>query len=267
MKYRNLASALLSLFYANVSFAEITVDVSAEYAFGPDISQNEACGRAEVKAKNNALRGVVGEKMTTSQIESCNDTGSDFDCTLFEDTFSFMDSGHVTNIANYSKNIRAEAGASICKVSFTATVATVSQKSDPSYFLTAEMQPSILLRDGELLQVQISPSKPSYVYVYGWFPEVDKDSFFLLSETMSFHDSSVKGSFVFPDKDKELMAHLPKDTSKDAVSEYLIILASKNKMAHSSKISQRSFYKIINTAPRDSWVMDRISYKIVRKTI
>ena len=87
---RFVAIILLCFFSSKSIHSETRVDVEAEYAFGPNISQNEACSRAEVKAKNNALRSVVGEKMTTSQIESCTDTGSDFDCTLFEDTFSFM---------------------------------------------------------------------------------------------------------------------------------------------------------------------------------
>ena len=93
---RIATTILLCVFFLPGVSAETRVDVEAEYAFGPNISQNEACSRAEVKAKNKALRGVVGEKMTTSQIESCTDTGSDLDCTLFEDTFSFMDSGSIT---------------------------------------------------------------------------------------------------------------------------------------------------------------------------
>ena len=261
---RIATTILLCVFFLPGVSAETRVDVEAEYAFGPNISQNEACSRAEVKAKNNALRGVVGEKMTTSQIESCTDTGSDLDCTLFEDTFSFMDSGSITRTENYAKNIREEAGASVCSVSFTATVAEVSQKSDPSYFLDAEMHPSILLREGEPLQVQISLSKPSYIYIYGWFPEIEKDSFFLLSQQMTFHDKQVKGHLIFPDKHHELIAELPKGLKKDSVSEYLIILASKSKMAHGTQISRSKFFKIINSALRDSWVMDKISYKIVR---
>ena len=265
---RNIASIFLVCLFSSQSIhADTRVDVKAEYAFGPDISQNDACSRAEVKAKNNALRSVVGEKMTTSQIESCTDTGSDLDCTLFEDTFSFMDSGYITRTDNYSKNIREEAGASVCSVSFTATVAEVSQKSDPSYFLDTEMLPSILLREGEPLQVQVNPSKPSFIYIYGWFPEIEKDSFFLLSQPMNFHEKQVSGDLIFPDKNHELIAKLPRDTNKDSVSEYLIVLASKNRIAHSSEITRSKFFKIINSTPRDSWVMDKISYKIVRKKI
>jgi hypothetical protein len=262
-----VSAILLCVFASHGVNAETKIDVRAEYAFGPNISQNEACSRAEVKAKNNALRGIVGEKMTTSQIESCVDNGSDLDCTLFEDTFSYMDSGYITKTDNYIKNIREEAGASICSVNFTATVAKVSQKSDPSYFLDTEMLPSILLREGEPLQVHVSPSKPSFIYIYGWFPEIEKDSFFLLSQPMDFHEKQVSGNFIFPDTGHELIAMMPKDAAKDSISEYLIILASKTKMAHDLEISRSKFFKIINSTARDSWVMDKISYKIVKKKI
>ena len=43
--------------------------------------------------------------------------------------------------------------------------------------------------------------------------------------------------------------------------------ASKNRMAHSSEITRSRFFQIINSTPRDSWVMEKISYKIVRKKI
>ena len=75
------------------------------------------------------------------------------------------------------------------------------------------------------------------------------------------------GDLIFPDKNHVLIAELPRDTNKDSVSEYLIVLASKNRMAHSSEITRSKFFKIINSTPRDSWVMDKISYKIVRKKI
>ncbi len=255
---------LLCLFSLQVAHAETKVDVSAEYAFGPDISENEACAKAEVKAKNNALRGIVGEKIINSQIETCTDTGSDLDCTLFEDTFSFMDSGYITDIGNLDKNIREEAGSSVCSVSFTATVVKVSQESDPSYFLDVKVKPSLLLREGESLQVQIKLSRPSFIYIYGWFPEIDKDSFYLLSEKMNFHEILMNGNLVFPDENHDAMVKMPDNTNLDSVSEYLIVLASKNNIAHGSIISQSKFFKIISTTPRDSWVMDKITYKIVR---
>ena len=85
------------------------------------------------------------------------------------------------------------------------------------------------------VQVQVNPSKPSFIYIYGWFPEIKKDSFFLLSQPMNFHEKQVTGDLIFPDKNHELIAELPTDTNKDSVSEYLIVLASKNRMAFTQK--------------------------------
>jgi len=54
-----LAVVLISV-SANSLAAQGAVTVSGEYAFGPDISQAEACWRAEERAKQAALQKVNG---------------------------------------------------------------------------------------------------------------------------------------------------------------------------------------------------------------
>ncbi|NBQ40894.1 MAG: hypothetical protein EBU34_14285, partial [Alphaproteobacteria bacterium] len=41
------------------------VQVTEEYSWGGDVSQNEACRRAEERAKSRAIAKVLGEVMST----------------------------------------------------------------------------------------------------------------------------------------------------------------------------------------------------------
>lgn len=259
MKIEIAVIILIVILGIQTSRAETKVDVNADFAFGPDISRNEACSRAEEKAKKNALINVVGEKITNNQFESCVDTETDLNCTIFEDTFSFLGRGAVTGMDNYSSEISEELGQSICSVRFTATVAKISQKSDPAYTIDVEILPNTFLRNGEPLEVRVKTSKPSYIYLYGWFPEVDKDTYFLISEPATFHEKLINDEVMFPGK-----AYIPDNINKKSISEYLVVLASKHSMVYSSKMSRSKFFKIINSTPRDNWVMDTVVYRIIR---
>ena len=260
MIIRIAVTILLLLFSLQAIPAETQIEVQAAHEFGPETSENEACGRAVEKAKRKALMGVVGEKMTTFQIESCTDTGSNFNCTLFEETLSFMDGGRITNEDIHSKEITKDFGKRVCAVSLTATVAKINQKIDPSYFVEANVLPSIVLRDGEEAEVQIKITKPSFIYLYGWFPDVDENNLFLISEKANFHNVLIKDKQTsFPAK-----VSFPKGSKKEHVSEQLVILASKQKMPFSSKISRKRFFKMLNSTPRNSWEWDTLLYKILR---
>ena len=257
MMIRIAAIIFLYLLSSQAIHAETRVPVQASHEYGPETSQNEACEKAVEKAKRKALRSVVGEEMTTSQIESC----TDLNCTLFEETISFTEGGRVTDVVEELKpEITSEFGKQVCSVSFTAIVEKIPQKIDPSYFVEAEVLPSIILRDGEEAKVQIKITKPSFIYLYGWFPDVDERNLYLISEGAKFHNKLIKNKeTLFPAK-----VSFPKGSKKEYASEQLIIVASKQKMPFTSKMDQRRFFKMLGSTPRDSWELDMILYKILR---
>ena len=260
MMIRIATTIFLYLLSSQAIYAETQRTVQATHEFGPETSENEACGEAVEKAKRKALMAAVGEKQTNSQIEICTDTGSDLNCRLYTEYFSFMDGGRITNVDIRSKEITKEFGKRVCAVTLAATVEIIPQKIDPSYSVEAEFLPNILLRDGEEVEVKIKISKPSFIYLYGWFPDVDESSLFLISEKEKFHNKLTKDKQIL----SPLIVSFPKGSKKDHVSEQLIILASKQEMPFSSKMSRRRFFKMLNSTPRDSWESDTIIYKILR---
>ena len=50
------------------------VQVTEEYSWGGEVSQNEACRRAEERAKSRAIAKVLGEVMSTEEQMLCRST-------------------------------------------------------------------------------------------------------------------------------------------------------------------------------------------------
>jgi hypothetical protein len=190
-------------------------------------------------------------------MESCTDNKDDFDCTIFEETFSYLDSGFVTGLSNQTREIRRTQGNSICAVSFTAAIATLSKEADPSYYINAKLFPGPLLRESDDAKLLINVSYPSYIYIYGWFPDYDDQHFVAVWENngkQMVNDIELPLDIVFPD-----------DVEKDTLSEYFIILAAKKPINHAAKLSRKKFFDILNALSRPDWQMDKISYKIMQE--
>jgi len=101
------------------------VSVEGEYSYGPNISVNEACERAIAIGKEEAVRRVSQESISSVQIEDCRQSN----CSLYEKTILLSDrNAVVTSISNFNKNIMYVNGAATCKVSFDAEIAIIQEK-------------------------------------------------------------------------------------------------------------------------------------------
>ena len=63
---RIATTIFLYLLSSQAIHAETQREVQTTHVFGPETSENEACGNEVDKARRKALMSVVGEKMTTS---------------------------------------------------------------------------------------------------------------------------------------------------------------------------------------------------------
>ena len=74
------------IFITFIANAQEFVSVEGQYSYGPSISQNEACERATMNGKNEAIRRVSGESVSNDTIENCVQE----DCKLYEKTWSSL---------------------------------------------------------------------------------------------------------------------------------------------------------------------------------
>ena len=86
MKY--VFKILLIIFFSLTfpSIAKEIISVEGMYSYGPSISQNEACDRAIMNGKNEAVRKVSGESISNDIIVNCVQE----DCKLYEKTWSSL---------------------------------------------------------------------------------------------------------------------------------------------------------------------------------
>ena len=70
MCFRKILITLLISFPLSAIAKEI-ISVEGMYSYGPSISQNEACDRAIMNGKNEAVRKVSGESISNDTIENC----------------------------------------------------------------------------------------------------------------------------------------------------------------------------------------------------
>ena len=249
------------------SNAKQVVSVKGEYSYGPSISQNEACNRAIMNGKNEATRRVSGESISNDTIENCVQE----DCKLYEKTWSSLGNNTIiTGISNLNKDIVEELGAKTCKVTFDAEIVVIQENKNKDFYITTDYgvkkkvfkaSSSPEARDGDALKMKVMISQPSYLYVYAWYPEDNADKLVHVISYPQYGDA--KKSYNFPPSGEAYF--LISDTNrKNSSSEYLLLIASKQKINLGKDIDFDNMKKLLYDIPTSNWTKQRISYTVVK---
>ncbi len=268
MNYLKLIIFFIFLLLASyVANAQEVVSVEGQYSYGPDISDNVACERATMIAKNEAIRRVSGENISNYTIEDCIQT----DCTLYEKTWSSLGKNSVIkSTSNFTKIIIEEVGANTCKVKFDAKVEVIRENLNKDFYITTDFgikkkifkaSSSKSAKDGDTFKMKINLSKPAYVYVYGWYP-IDNEN--KLVKVISYpQNTQVKKSYNFP-QNGEAYFWMSDTNKQNSASEYLLLIASKQKIDLGEDIDFGEMKKILYDIPTSNWAIKRISYTVKR---
>ena len=247
--------------------AEETVSVEGQYSYGPDISDNIACERALIIGKNEAIRRVSGESISNDTIENCVQSN----CRLYEKTWSSLGNNSVIKgISNFKKNIVEEVGTNTCKVTFDAEIVVIKESENKDFYITTNFgnkkkvfkaSSSKNAKDGDTLKIKITLSQPAYLYVYGWYP-IDNEN--KLVRLISYPEhGKVKKSYNFPPQGNAYF--LISETNKNnSASEYLLLIASKQKIGLDKDIDFDDMKKLLYDIPTFNWTKNRISYTVIR---
>ena len=256
---------ILSVSITVVNAKEI-VSVEGQYSYGPTIADSDACERAIMNGKNEAIRRVSGESISNDTIENCVQE----DCKLYEKTWSSLGNNSViTGISNLTKDIVEELGANTCKVSFDAEIAVIQENKNEDFYITTDYgvkkkvfkASSLNARDGDAFKMKVMISQPAYLYIYAWYPEDNADK---LVHVISYPQyGNVKKSYNFPPSGEAYFL-ISNINNKKSVSEYLLLIASKQKINLGKDIDFDNLKKLLYDIPISNWTKQRISYTIVR---
>ena len=246
------------------------ISVQDEYNFGPEMSEGEACQKAERRAKEKALKVLKGERISSEDSLVCSEMKDTADCSLNRFTWSTID-GLIKGTRN--KKVETLPGISVyrkCRVSLDVNVGVAEGKPDPGFDLQVTLNRPTF-RHGEPMQINLSPSQPMYISVFQYLPYMkaekqitrifpnpyDKNPLFKKKGTIPTHAGSQQYDMTvgFPEGLKN---------RKDLVDEYLMVLATRKPISFRGDYSLEEFNARLLEIPRQNRRIVRRAYNVVR---
>jgi hypothetical protein len=231
-------------------------DVAGEFLFGPETSESKACEAAEQKAKQEALRQVLGERFSVSEQLSCREgraSTDNIDCVYNAFLWSEID-------GDIKQAVRLE--------SPVVEVAKPEFAPDPGFDFQVLLRP-IRLREGESLSFSVKPTAPMHLAIFGWAPSHDKKTVTRIFPNTFDSDALLRAQEENPIPSElgarryGFQASFPVGLKQDYVDEYLIFVATKRPVAWLESYEFDQFRaRIREISPPDKRVVKR-SYRII----
>ena len=241
-----------------------------EYNFSPELSENEACIRADRRARETAMRAVSGERLSSEDLQVCTEMKDTAECSLNQFTWSTIN-GVIKGIRNKTtKTVSGIGGYRKCRVSLEVDVSVGSGQPDPSFDMTVRLNRGTF-RNGELLKINIDPTQPMYISIFQWLPykksvlqvqklfpnEFDEQSHFRKPNSVPTREEQSKYNMKisFPDGLKG---------KKDRVDEYLMVIGTREPVKFRQTYSLEEFHARLMEIPRNDQRTIRKPYNVVR---
>lgn len=248
---RSLPLLALACALGNAAGTAHAIQVTEEYSWGGDISQNEACRRAEERAKSRAIARVLGEVMSTEEQMLCRSTGgkTDDSCEFNQMSWSVIE-GDIRSVKELARAAATPRGANAwaCVLTLDVDVVVPTRKPDPRFQVGAtlsflvpdarrdarqrEKVPRNNFHPGDDFVLEVSSTEPAHLALFGWLPGDDNKVYRI--DSPATRPNCPLAGLAAPDKGRteELYcltaswSDAYKD-SKKTYYEWLILVASK----------------------------------------
>lgn len=249
-----------------------TVSVEGSYLLPETLSKAACYQKALMQAKQKAVMEVVGELLSSETLEFCEESEEETSCRLFQQTLNWFDGGYITDLEyDRSQNeIRTSNGIDECVVKITADVKKFKSEPDPNFALSAKIEGPRRKRDGEVIIITGETTKPAYLSLLGWYPELDENNFYKIVPNEFELSKKTVGDFKFPSNEAkrsyELFANWDDVYQKKRVneaSEVMLLLATKKAFDLNREESSQSFYKRLDALGRENWKIVKLTYFVM----
>ena len=232
-----------------------------DYVIHSEITEAEACRKAESRAKLNAVQSFSGEYVSSDSFMSCKEQGDTVDCPIHTFTWSMLD-GLISGVRNRTirttENLQDQR---VCRVVLEARVTSRSEPSDPNFDVRVDLSTS-LLRDGDPLIITVDPTKEMYVNI---LIEDHENKLTLIFPNEFDRESKVTGRTPIPIGGKySLVARFPSQLSGNKVDEVVHILTTPDKLALLEEYSIEDFNLKLLEIPNNKKRYVRKAYRLVR---
>jgi hypothetical protein len=224
-----------------------------------DISEAEACLKAEDKAKRNVLRKYAGEYISSQSFMSCTEKGDEAQCPATVTTWS-QTAGVIAGIKN--KTIKASTDPDdrrLCRVTLEGAV--VKREYDPNFDLDISLSKDIL-RSGEEIKINITPTESMYVNIFDLHPDGNAH---LIYPNVYEQTNHVAARTTIPSTDKySFVAEYPPEMKSPTVHKTLQIVATRKSLVFLPVYKGYELQKkLLEIAAKDVRYMQR-SYKVIK---
>ncbi len=248
----------------------VIVPGSAEYLFGPETSENEACELARNKAKSLALSQIVGEKVSSEEQLICNQTTgktSDYGCEFNRISWSMID-GDIRAVRNEVKKIETREGARACVVSLEADIIEPSKKPDPDFDIRVKLNKTVFTVGDDML-VELEGTQPAHLVIFNWLPNQNNEVLRIIPYPS---DPNIQSLHLTHGDGSKIARKFPMEThwsdayskNKKFIDEWLIIIATKKPYKWLSAYDLDKFKEKLREIPNDERRIVRKGYQLTR---
>ena len=232
---------LLLVFSTNLK-SEI-IKHKEKYRFNEDVSVKKGCEMAEQRAKEEAIKKVSGQIVSSETRTVCSEVDGKAECE--QNSFSINTlNGEIISSKILSKNNGYEAilntnqKIAFCEIEIEAEILPILVNKDPNFNFVIK-QNKINFRNGEDINLQIEPSKNMYLYIFQWHP-YEKKNYQVYKMFPNEHETNnlILANKVtsIPSSDKiSYKVEFPKNQNRLKIDEHLYIVGSEKKLAFLNK--------------------------------
>ena len=238
--------SLIIFFIIFSASAEIVV-TEGTYTYTGEISKNEACSLAKERAKLKALEKVLGQTISSDEMENCSEVDGKTSCERNQFFLSSFN-GDITALKELDKEVTTEKISSgeeisICKVKIRSNVKKTTNTLDSSFDFNVKLNEKNF-RDGEELKIEIELNKPFYLTVFQVLPYEKKDYqvYKLFPNELETNNYLKDNSFNLPQNAK-YQIYFPEISNKESVDEYLVFVASEKDIKWLEKYAKKRGFK------------------------
>jgi len=259
------------------------VQVTDEYSYGGDVSQNEACRRAEERAKSKAIASVLGEVVSSEEQMLCRSTNGKTDdtCEFNQMSWSVIE-GDIGSVKDIKRAEAVPRGPNVwsCVLTLEVDVVVPTRKPDPNFQVNSEvyfLAPGTRQRDkvprksfhaGDDLLFEVKSTEPAHLALFGWLPNEDNKVYRIDSP---IRPNCPQGVLSVADKGKTFESYCLtaswsdayKD-SKKAYDEWLILVATKSPQKWLTAYELDQFKAILREIPLDQRRVVRRPYQLMK---
>ncbi len=263
------------------------IQVTEEYSYDGEVSQNEACRRAEERAKSKAIASVLGELVSSEEQMLCRSSTGKVDdtCEFNQINWSIIE-GDIRGVKLIKRSEAEKRGdkAWSCVLTLDVDVVVPTRKPDPKfqvgteiYFLVPDPRKPARQRErvmrknfhaGDELIFDVKSTEPAHLALFGWLPNEDNKVYRIDSP---IRPNCPQGALSAPDKGKTAETYCMTASWSDAYKdntksydEWLILVATKEPQKWLDKYELEQFKAILREIPLDQRRVVRRPYQLLK---